>query len=33
MKLGDTPDKIASLRSQPLRRLVPQERDGRVYYT
>jgi hypothetical protein len=33
MKFGDTPDKIASLRSQPLRRLVPQERDGRVYYT
>jgi hypothetical protein len=33
MKLGDTPDKLANLRSQPPRRLVPQERDGRVYYT
>jgi hypothetical protein len=33
MKLGDTPDKLADLRSQPPRRLVPQERDGGVYYT
>ena len=33
MKLGDTPDKLADLRSQPPRRLVAHERDGRVYYT
>ena len=33
MKLDDRPDKLANLRTQPPRRLVPQERDGRVYYT
>lgn len=33
LKLGDTPEKLANLRSLPPRRLVPQERDGRVYYT
>jgi len=32
MKLGDTPEKLASLEALPPRRLVPQERDGRVYY-
>ena len=33
MKLGDSPEKLANLRSLPPRRLVPQERDGRVHYT
>lgn len=33
LKLGDSPEKLANLRSLPPRRLVPQERDGRVYYT
>ena len=32
MKLGDTPEKLASLRALPTRRLVPNERDGRLYY-
>lgn len=32
MKLGDTPEQLASLRGLPPRRLVPQEREGRRYY-
>jgi hypothetical protein len=32
MQLGDTPEKLASLRVLPTRRLVPQARDGRLYY-
>lgn len=32
MKLGDTPEKLASLRALPPRRLVPNERAGRLYY-
>src|SRR5258706_9239340 len=32
MKLSDTPEKLASLRALPTRRLVPNERDGRLYY-
>jgi hypothetical protein len=32
MKLSDTPEKLASLRALPPQRLVPQEREGRLYY-
>jgi hypothetical protein len=32
MKLGDTPEKLASLRALPPRMLVPQSREGRLYY-
>lgn len=32
MKLSDSPEKLASLRALPPRRLVPQERQGRLYY-
>jgi hypothetical protein len=33
MKLGDSPEKLANLRSLTPRRLVPQEPDGRVHHT
>lgn len=32
MRLSDTPEKLASLQALPPRRLVPQEREGRLYY-
>jgi hypothetical protein len=32
MKRANTPEKVADLRSVPPRRLLPQERDGRLYY-
>ena len=32
MQLGDTPEKLTSLQALPTRRLVPNERDGRLYY-
>jgi len=32
MKLGDTPEKLASLQALKPRTLVPQEREGRLYY-
>jgi len=32
LKVGATPEKLASLRVLPTRRLVPQARDGRLYY-
>ena len=32
MKLGDSHEKLASLEALPPRRLVAQERDGRVYF-
>ena len=31
-KRANTPEKVADLRSVPPRRLLPQERDGRLYY-
>lgn len=32
MKAGDTSEKLASLRALPPRMLVPQSREGRLYY-
>lgn len=32
MKLSDTPEKLADLRALTPRRLVPHEREGRLYY-